>query len=190
MEMAAATLDLDGSHWRFVVSFYDEPGVAEVCLSLQDGLGLDVNILLFAIFSAAERGIAVTAHDIRDMDMAVDPWRSASVLPLRSIRRQLKHAAEPIPPEYAETLRTKVKHIELLAEQMEQALLARWLASRTDLKEEQHINLADVIRTVIEFFADKFGSTANSRLPNAQAAVQNLLRAVDVRRRNTLRVRE
>ena len=40
--------------WRFSVKFYAEPGVAQACIDLQDQAGVDVNILFFLLWNAAQ----------------------------------------------------------------------------------------------------------------------------------------
>src|SRR3546814_8824998 len=49
---------LDGAHWRFSVAVYGRPEVPASCLHLQDTYGVDVNVLLLALF-AARRGRGV-----------------------------------------------------------------------------------------------------------------------------------
>jgi uncharacterized protein (TIGR02444 family) len=145
-------LDLDGPHWRFALALYAQPGAADACLHLQDQFGVDVNILLFATFAVAERGIAVTPGDVDGMDAAVKAWRSEAVVPLRAIRRRLKQPLEHAVGAYAEALRTQVKSVELLAEQIEQALLARWLERRNIQPASKDVDLGAVQRTVVAHF--------------------------------------
>ena len=50
--------------WRFSLKFYRQPQVAEACIALQDGAGIDVNLLLFLLWQAAEgRTLAVAEVD-------------------------------------------------------------------------------------------------------------------------------
>src|SRR5262245_41209987 len=137
--------DLDGAHWRFALAVYGQPGVSDACLALQVRFGLDVNILLLALYAAAERGMAVEVQDVRGMDELVHTWRAETVLPLRSMRRRLK---QPIGPasEYSEVLRPTIKKAELLAEQIEQALLARWIDRRAGDRSSQSPDLVRVLR--------------------------------------------
>ena len=41
--------------WRFSLRFYRLPGVADACIALQDGCGVDVNILLFLLWLATTK---------------------------------------------------------------------------------------------------------------------------------------
>src|SRR5262245_48868307 len=112
-------LDLDGPHWQFALAIYSQPGVADAWLMLQDRLGLDVNVLLFATYATTQCSRVMTSHDIQAMDAAVQAWRTEAIIPLRGLRRRLKLRFGAIEGEYAEVLRSKVKQTELLAEQIE-----------------------------------------------------------------------
>jgi uncharacterized protein (TIGR02444 family) len=170
------SLDLDGAHWRFALALYGQDGAADACLALQDRLGVDVNILLLAMFAVAERGMAVTSQDVRSMDGFVKAWRTETVTPLRKMRRRLKQPLEPA-GEYAEVLRTKIKQAELLAEQIEQALLAQWLDRRTGERSSESPDLAAVLNTVVAYFAEGAGPTADMEAPDVQGALRSLLLA-------------
>jgi uncharacterized protein (TIGR02444 family) len=53
----------DNDFWRFSLSVYAAPGVADECLALQDTRGVDVNLLLFcAWLGGARRGGMVKAE--------------------------------------------------------------------------------------------------------------------------------
>src|SRR6202167_584330 len=45
--------------WRFSLNFYRQAGVSDACIALQDGCGVDVNLLLFLFWLAAwRRGVS------------------------------------------------------------------------------------------------------------------------------------
>ncbi len=102
--------------WRYAVTLYGRPGVAEACLALQDRHGADVPLLLAAIWHA-ERGWGTP--DLARWRAISAAWRAAAVLPLRSLRRALK--ARP----GWEPIRARVKRLELAAERAQLAALAR-----------------------------------------------------------------
>ena len=162
--------DLDGPHWRFALALYAKPGAADACLFLQDRFGVDVNILLFAMFAATERGMAITAEDVEGMDTAVKAWRSEAVVPLRTIRRRLKQPLDDVAGAYAEVLRTQVKSAELLAEQIEQALLARWLERRNVQPAATDVDLGAVLKTVIAHFGQGTSAPDDAMRPLLLAA--------------------
>jgi uncharacterized protein (TIGR02444 family) len=109
--------------WNFSLAVYAREGVSRACLALQEGHGLDVNLLLFCGW-AGSRGQLLTPGDIGALVESTRPWQEAAVEPLRRLRRWLKdQTAAPV----AETaiLRERVKAVELLAEAVEQLLLAQ-----------------------------------------------------------------
>jgi len=146
-------LDLDGPHWQFALAIYSQPGVADACLMLQDRLGLDVNILLFVTYTTTQCSWVVASHDIQAMDAAVRAWRTEAIIPLRALRRRLKLRFGPIEGEYAEVLRSKVKEAELLAEQIEWAMLAQWFDRRSGNRASVKADLPEVLKRVITHFA-------------------------------------
>jgi uncharacterized protein (TIGR02444 family) len=167
-------LDLEGPHWRFALAIYGQPGVADACLMLQDRLGLDVNILLFATYATTECSVTVTAQDIQAMDAAVQAWRTQAVMPLRALRRRLKQGFGPPESEYAEMLRSKVKQTELLAEQIELAMLARWLGQRSGDWASEKVDLSEVLNRVIAHFAKGTYITQGADALDLDGAVSTL----------------
>lgn len=105
--------------WRFSVTFYAMPGVAPACLVLQDESGVDVNLLMYLLWSAS-RGRALAAQDVRSLDGRLARWREVAVVPLRTLRRALKTSAPLVEPAAAERFRTRIKGIELEAERLQQ----------------------------------------------------------------------
>lgn len=108
--------------WQFSLKFYAMPEVAPACLRLQDEAGVDVNLLFFLLWYAAQ-GFRLSEAELRDIDRAIDSWRSTAVIPLREIRRALKTAPTPFDRGTAETFRNRIKAAELEAERLEQEAL-------------------------------------------------------------------
>jgi uncharacterized protein (TIGR02444 family) len=132
--------------WRFSLSFYEQPDVARACLELQDEISADVNVLLFLLWQAT-LGRRLSEQELRDIESRIAPWRNAAVMPLRSIRRALKDTPGPPGREVVEALRTKVKSLELEAEQLQQATLyqlAQTFLSRQDRCPAQEAACANV----------------------------------------------
>lgn len=122
-------LDLDGLLWRFALEFYALPGVAEACLTLQDEAGLDVIQLLAATYADLILRRPLAVEDVAELHRQTTEWRTATVLPLREIRRVLKPPRDGFPEE-RNLLRDKVKAAELLAEQIQLAITEQWLGRR------------------------------------------------------------
>ena len=74
--------------WDFAVRLYAEPGVGDACLILQDSVGVDVPLLLWA----AWLGDGADSTVLRAGDRAVGPWRARAVRPLRALRRHLRRS--------------------------------------------------------------------------------------------------
>lgn len=111
-------LQHDNEFWRFSLAVYGQADVAAECLTLQETVGLDVNLLLFCAWLGT-RAIVLGRSDIEAASRVVALWHSSVVRPLRGVRRHIK-------TQYGdafENLRSRVKDNELQAEQIEQAML-------------------------------------------------------------------
>jgi uncharacterized protein (TIGR02444 family) len=110
------------SFWKWANDAYARPGAAEALLSLQDGAGLNVNLLLWTCW-IAERFEAAPESAIRNAEAAVSEWRESVTAKLRSARRAMKPFEEKRGYENAKALRGVVKQCELGAERIEVSLL-------------------------------------------------------------------
>jgi len=105
--------------WRFSLGFYRQPGVADACIALQDGCGVDVNILLFFLWLATARRCVPPAA-AKALCAKAGPWRDDVVVPLRTLRRRLKDGSSLVERNVAELFRTKIKAVELESERLQQ----------------------------------------------------------------------
>ena len=117
-DSGAGPLQYDNEFWRFSLAVYCQAEVEQECLVLQQALGIDVNLLLFCAWLGA-RGVALSKEQIEAASGAVAAWHDQVVRPLRGVRQQIK----TLKRDAFENYRTKVKGIELEAEQIEQAIL-------------------------------------------------------------------
>ncbi len=120
--MPNATGNPASALWRFSLDFYARPRVPAACLESQDRAGADVNVLLYLLFLATHLRKLERA-DVARIDALVRAWRDTAVVPLRTLRRQLKSGIPPIPITATDALRSAVKRIELDAERIEQEWL-------------------------------------------------------------------
>lgn len=103
--------------WNWSLDVYGRPGVEEILLDLQDRLGLDINLLLFACWTGATGRGRLTGGEWDRLIGGTAGWRADVVEPLRAVRRHLKGGGN-VPG--ATALREKVKALELEAEHAEQ----------------------------------------------------------------------
>jgi uncharacterized protein (TIGR02444 family) len=79
-------------------------------------------VLFFLLWNASE-GRVFNAADVAEIERAIRPWREMAVVPMRHIRRALKTPPPAMGAEAAESLRTRVKAVELEAERLQQEAL-------------------------------------------------------------------
>jgi uncharacterized protein (TIGR02444 family) len=131
--MADTETERGSPFWRFSLGFYRQPGVADACIALQDGCGVDVNVLLFFLWLAtAQRRVPPAAAQA--VCAKAGPWRDDVVVPLRMLRRKLKDGSSLVERGAAELFRTKIKAVELESERLQQETLfalAAGLATET-----------------------------------------------------------
>jgi uncharacterized protein (TIGR02444 family) len=168
-------LELDNPFWRFSLEVYSAPGVKDECLALQDGLGLDVNVVLFAAWLGAERAVTIGTAEIADIAALIGDWSTAVVQPLRQARRHLKPyrdaAADP-----RIRLARSVAGVELEAERIEQALLYRWSKERWDSAAPGSVEAART--NILAVMSEPAG---NGRALGADISISHLLLAVTAR---------
>jgi uncharacterized protein (TIGR02444 family) len=117
--MAEASTTQDSPFWRFSLGFYRQPGVSDACIALQDEAGVDVNILLFLLWNAT-LGRTLSQTMVEQVEARIGPWRDATVVPIRALRRALRTPPPVVDPGAAEAFRTQVKRVELEAERLQQ----------------------------------------------------------------------
>ena len=119
--------------WDFSLSFYERPGVAGACLDLQDRLGVDVNLVLFALWSTLEGPGRIALAQWRECMALTGPWREQVIAPLRAGRRAPPTAQADLPGDLAQWFQSRRLAVELDAERVEQDLLYRWAESQPRL---------------------------------------------------------
>jgi uncharacterized protein (TIGR02444 family) len=151
------SLTLGGPLWQFATEFYGRSGVANACLLLQDELNVDVVVLLTALF-AHVKGEFLAIEDVRVADSVIAQWRSKVVLPLRRLRRWLKCEPTPALSGATSNLRLAVKECELIAEQIELAILAGWLDRRDRSSSLQGCAASGALNAVVRYYAGRTSS--------------------------------
>lgn len=77
-----------GVFWKYAVDFYGRPGVTNTCLTLQDKLGLNVNLLLLLCW-CEQNNKQLSGEQIDSLIRCVERWHRDYTQPLRQIRRKL-----------------------------------------------------------------------------------------------------
>jgi uncharacterized protein (TIGR02444 family) len=175
--MTDDALSIAADSWRFALALYAKPGVSAACLQLQDDAGVDVMLLLVALFAASHRCIALTDADLIAMDAVVRPWREQVVQPLRALRCTLKSGPSPAPSAMSDRLRERIKASELDAERIANDRLAVWLLSSPS--ERDPLTDVQIRRIVIEVVRH----TAGTRIDRVTPAIETILAAMDDGRR-------
>lgn len=111
--------------WQFSTAVYTRPGVEEVCLTLQDQWGVNVNLLLWLLWLEA-RGVHVDAALLASAEEAIADWDKVLVQALRQLRRQVNdrvHAKDVEKITALDDCYQAIKMAELQAERVTQAML-------------------------------------------------------------------
>ncbi len=123
---------MQGSFWSFSLKVYAAPDVGDECISLQDGYGIDVNLLLFAAFLGSKGG-TLSEREVDEIIALVRDWHEQAIKPLRGARRAMKRVLESESIKDSQAivvLRSKIKADELEAERIEQDWLNDWANNR------------------------------------------------------------
>ena len=155
--------------WRFSLGFYRRPGVAEACIALQEESGVDVNLLLFLLWHAAQKRQLAVA-EIAALEQKIGAWREAAVIPLRAIRRALKTPPALVDAGTAEAFRNRIKAVELEAERLQQEAMYALVHDR--LLGEEVPSVAAAARANVMGYAEICGRRF------AQPAVATVLAAL------------
>jgi flavin prenyltransferase len=152
--------DIGSAAWRFALDFYGRDGVSAACLSLQEELGVDVPLMLTALFADIRLGLQISESAVASLDRHAAAWQGEVVAGLRRANHGLKSQAGSMAPDSERgPLRDRVKALELETEKVEIRELARHLQT---LPKGGRLGIAMVLRTVAHHFARASGRTADT----------------------------
>ncbi len=114
----------DNPFWDFSVAVYGRDGVKDACLALQDRHGLDVNMLLFCCWLAAEGHVPLPDAQLAAAMARIRVWHTDVVAKLRAVRRRIADGMPPAPQGQTQALREQILALELDGERIEQHMLA------------------------------------------------------------------
>ena len=109
--------------WDFSLSVYARPGVQAACLALQERHTLDVNILLFCLWSAAAGRAPLTDAEMCRLLTRAGEWHEAVVRPLRGVRRRMKHDTPGVQQDLLLAVRRALVAVEIDCEHIEQLVI-------------------------------------------------------------------
>jgi uncharacterized protein (TIGR02444 family) len=139
------------SLWEFSNTVYHRPGVEAALLTLQQRVGVDVNMLLLCCWAARHRHQRIDAAGMGELVGKASSWQGEVVRPLRRLRQRLKGGFEGVPRIETQTLREKVLALELEAEHVEQDYLAAELPRRAASLSAEQIRAGAVDNSVNYF---------------------------------------
>jgi uncharacterized protein (TIGR02444 family) len=141
--------------WTFSLGYYRGAGVSEACLELQDNCGVDVNVVLFLLWMAAQKR-TLDADQVTRLADKVRPWQVEVIGPIRALRRKLKTDAPLIDRGTTELFRTKIKAVELEAERLQQEAMS---ALAGGLHPQQAASVAAAARANVDAYQAALGRT-------------------------------
>ncbi|WP_292225693.1 TIGR02444 family protein [Brevundimonas sp.] len=103
------------SLWDWAVAAYAAPDVSDACLALQDHHEQNVPLLLWSAW-VAQTGRRPDEETIEAACDTARAWDSVVVAPLRAVRRTLKAPVPDIDDGPRESVRNRIKALELEAE--------------------------------------------------------------------------
>lgn len=181
MTQAALPLAKGNPLWDFAVWAYAEPGVEKACLSLQNRLGADVNMVLFCCWLAYRgTGAAQLAKYLGAAMKTSREWQGNLAGPLRTSRENLKTVIESTTlvgneRSAATALRERLKQCELELEQLQTFSL---YAIVTDAGGEMARSPLEQKDDALNNLTIYFGAAGVTLDPQGQAHVMRILSAV------------
>ncbi len=151
--------------WSFSRNFYERPGVATALITLQDEAGLDVNLVLFAVWLGVSGRGLLTKRKLKTAERAVHSMRAEVIEPLRGFRRRLRSLVD----DDIQRLRERLKAVEIEAEEAAQLRLAGIVGPGFAIEPEQSL-------TDAEANLDFYLGSANTGTPHAAIIRRELRR--------------
>jgi uncharacterized protein (TIGR02444 family) len=102
--------------WDQVLEWYARPGVSDACIQLQDFGGVDVVVMLHAVYLFKVHQVALDGQQLASAEALVGEWRREVTAPLRALRTIMKTGFVGIPADMREQAREKIKAAELATE--------------------------------------------------------------------------
>jgi len=102
--------------WHYSLAVYGQEDIASACLELQALFDMDVNLLLYGAWMAANCEVLDSQH-LRAVDERVEQWRTDVVRAIRALRSQFTRS------DNHDDIYQRIKALELEAEQRQQEMM-------------------------------------------------------------------
>jgi len=155
----------DNPFWDYSLVHYGRSEVARACLELQEGVGANVNLVLFCCWLGSF-GQVLTVQDLDEAEEVIRDWNEQVVEPLRGVRRFVRSefagfADQKWPQE--------VKQLELKAERVVQNRLCNWwrtkYGSSTDSADRRELSGEQQLQNLNLYLSRTSDITINSGSP-------------------------
>ncbi len=156
--------------WDFSIGLYEQEGVADACLELQDEFHVDINLILFCYWYGSRFG-EVDQRLLREIIDFSTEWRDKVVQPLRNVRTWMK--TNPGLTEQLESLRQKIKDSELAAEKLQQEEMERLTVKVAGSEQEMHVtkNIRSNLESLLQELSIDFNEGIESKLQRISAGL-------------------
>lgn len=132
----------DSDFWNFSVNFYPLSNVEQCCLELQDKHGLNVNLVLFCYWLAAEKQQLLNPEHCQSLINISQQWQDI-ITPLRQSRQLIKHTPMALTEMARKETRNNISKIELNMEHMHQLSLEQsWMNMKIESSNESLENIS------------------------------------------------
>ena len=146
--------------WAYSQCLWRDTEVVSACLRLQDRAAVDVNLVLFCVWTAAVGYGRLTGQDVQSVVAATRPWQEGVLRPLRAVRRELAAGFGAMPGPATFGLLQALRRAELDAERIEQQQLhsALDLVGRLGTTTEMAVTATASISTYFAHLGKPFGT--------------------------------
>lgn len=111
--------------WQYSLSIYEQPGVGDYCVKMQDRYDILVNLMLFVCWVGA-RQFRIKSQEIKQAESLIFDFNATVTKPIRIERRKLVNSEFD-----TEELKKQLLERELQAEFREQHKLYHWFCQHT-----------------------------------------------------------
>ncbi|PJK31545.1 TIGR02444 family protein [Minwuia thermotolerans] len=137
--------------WDYTTRVYARGRAKDACLTLQERVGLDVNVVLYCCWVASSGRGAFRKDELEGALDAVAEWRVHVVETLRELRRQLKGGIGEAPRPLSDDLRRVVVECELHSEHVEILILHRSMARPGTGTFDRYQQIEDSIANLLRY---------------------------------------